>query len=32
MSANKNTKYVSSSPVMHIGYTLRQKVPNALHF
>jgi len=32
MSINKNTKYVSSSQVIHISYTLRQEVPNTLYF
>ena len=32
MCTNKNTKYVSSSRVIHISYTLRQKVPNTLYF
>jgi len=32
MCTNKNTKHVSTRTVIHIRYTLRQKVPNTLHF
>jgi len=32
MYTNKNAKYVSSSRVIHISYTLQHKVPKTLYF